>query len=153
MIIAFYKANHSGIAGIYNRLVKWWTHGKYSHVEILFKDGLCGSSSCMDGGVRFKQIDLDINKWDFVHVSYKLEPIARAWFDQHRGQKYDLLGNVHFIISLVAGEKRKWFCSEAVGAALGIREPWRLDPNTLAAILKSQPLQSGFFTPERHKNG
>ncbi|MFZ6773021.1 hypothetical protein ACO0LB_09945 [Undibacterium sp. SXout7W] len=152
MRIAFYAANHDGLPGIYNRLVKWWTRGRYSHVEILFTDGLCASSSFMDGGVRFKHIDLDIKKWEFITVPDELEPAARAWFEQHQGQKYDVLGNVHFILSIVVGEKRKWFCSEAVAAALGIREPWRFDPNRLAAILRSMPPEGGFFTTTKKKS-
>ena len=92
MIVAFYTANHKGLPGVYNRLVKWWERGRYSHCEILFSDGQCASSSFMDGGVRFKKIDFAIDKWDFVRVPDSLEAEARAWFEQHQGAKYDLLG-------------------------------------------------------------
>jgi len=139
MIIAFYKANHAGLPGLYNRAVKWWTNGPYSHCEILFSDGRCASSSYMDGGVRFKTMDLDIEKWDFIRVPDWLEDDARRWFTLHYGDRYDLLGNFHFLFGPVAGEKGKWFCSEAVAAALGFDDPWRYCPNTLAAVLRSIP--------------
>lgn len=145
MIIAFYKATHSGLPGIYNRGVRWWERGKYSHCELLFSDGICASSSYMDGGVRFKQIDLDITKWDFVHVPDHLESNARLWFVMHQGDRYDLMGNLHFIIGAIPNDKYKWFCSEAIAAALGIDEAWRFDPNALYAILKSQPPTGGFL--------
>lgn len=150
MIIAFYKATHSGLPGIYNRLVRWWTKGEYSHCEILFSDGICASSSYMDGGVRFKKIDLDITKWDFVRVPDELEVYARIWFITRQKDKYDLLGNLHFIIGAVPDDKNKWFCSEAVAAALRIKDPWRFNPNELAAILKSQPPSGGFSLGDRN---
>jgi hypothetical protein len=148
MIIAFYKSTHTGLPGIYNRLVRWWTKGIYSHCELLFSDGICASSSYMDGGVRFKQIDLDITKWDFVRVPDHLEVNARLWFKMHQGDRYDLLGNLHFVIGAVSDDKNKWFCSEAVASALGIKEAWRFSPNELAAILNSQPPTGGFLFGE-----
>ncbi len=137
MIIAFYKSTPKGIKGLYNRLVRWWCRGTYSHCEILFSDGLCASSSFMDGGVRFKQINLNPHHWDFIRVPDWLERDARVWFATYEGCKYDVLGNLHFVVGLVADDKRKWFCSEAVAAALGVTEPWRFDPNSLAALLHS----------------
>jgi hypothetical protein len=137
MYIAFYKATHSGLPGIYNRLVRWWTRGIYSHCEIVFGNGLCASASYMDGGVRFKQIDLAIAKWDFIRVPDWMKPAAHEWFARHVGEKYDLMGNLHFVVAAVPDDKDKWCCSEAVAAALGIEEPWRFDPNSLAALLHS----------------
>ena len=66
MQVAFYKGTRSGLSGLFNRLVRWWTRGPYSHCEVVFtdepsKDGgvLCGSSSKLDGGVRLKFVVLD----------------------------------------------------------------------------------------------
>lgn len=137
MHIAFYKANSPGLAGLYNRAVRWWTAGKYSHVELVFNDGMSASSSYRDGGVRFKRIQFDPEKWDCLIVSDKLESAARNWFAQHGGEAYDLLGNFHFVVSPVTGDKDKWFCSEAVAASLGLAEPWRYDPNSLYNVLNS----------------
>ena len=135
MQIAFYKGTHSGVPGLYNRLVRWWTKGPYSHVELVFSDGLCASSSHMDGGVRFKWIDLDPERWDVYELPAYLEPAARRWFEVHKGAGYDLLGNLHFVIPAVGHSKERYFCSEADAAALGFPDPWRYDPNTLASAI------------------
>lgn len=146
---AFYRGTHSGLPGVYNILTRWWTRSKYSHVELIFSTGRAASSSAMDGGVRTKLIDFTADKWDFVDLPAGLEQGARAWFDQHRGEKYDLLGNLHFVLAPVGDDKQKWFCSEAAAAAIGIPDPARFDPGTLYAALTflTQPASAGFFTP------
>jgi hypothetical protein len=147
---AFYKATHPGLPGVYNRLVRWWTRSTYSHVELVFPTGHAASSSYMDGGVRFKVIDFDPASWDFVELPRAFERQAWEWFEAHRGQPYDLLGNLHFVISPVADDKKKWFCSEAVAAALGMPDPWRFDPGALHAALSlfNQPAAAGFSLPQ-----
>lgn len=152
---AFYKGTHAGAPGIYNRLVRWWTRSPYSHVELIFFDGGPGavsqaaSSSYMDGGVRFKWFEFDPALWDFVDLPDALTLPALAWFDAHEGQGYDVLGNVHFVLAPVGDDKRKWFCSEAAAAALGMQDPARFDPGTLYAALSflNQPANAGFFSP------
>ena len=145
---AFYKSTHPGLPGVYNRLVRWWTRSPYSHVELVFGGGLAASSSAMDGGVRIKSIEFEPDKWDFVDLPEGLAQPALQWFGRHEGAAYDYLGNVHFVLSPVAGSKRKWFCSEAVAAALGIPDPGRFDPGTLHAALTflTKPASSGLFT-------
>ena len=61
----------------------------------------------------------------------------------------DVLGNLHFVLSAVGDDKDRWFCSEAVAAALGMPNPERFDPGTLHAALSfhNQPAAAGFFTP------
>jgi len=146
---AFYKGTHTGLPGIYNRLVRWWTRSQYSHVELVFHDRAAASSSNMDGGVRFKIIEFDPEKWDFIDLPFSLAPAAEGWFLKHIGDGYDLLGNVHFVLGAVGDDKDRWFCSEAVAAALGMPNPERFDPGTLHAALTylTQPATAGFFTP------
>lgn len=147
--VAFYKGTHAGLPGVYNRLVRWWTRSQYSHVELVFGAGQAASSSAMDGGVRFKPIQFDPALWDFVDVPEALAVRAWQWFEDHQGAGYDYLGNVHFVLSAVGDDKRRWFCSEAVAAALSMPNPERFDPGTLHAALKffTQPATAGFFTP------
>lgn len=146
---AFYKGTHAGPPGVYNRLVRWWTRSQYSHVELVFGADQAASSSAMDGGVRFKPIQFDPALWDFVDVPEALAVHAWQWFEDHQGAGYDYLGNLHFVLSAVGDDKRRWFCSEAVAAALGMPNPERFDPGTLHAALQffTQPAQAGFFTP------
>lgn len=134
---AFYKGTRPGISGLYNRIVRWWTRSEYSHCELVFSGGFSGSASFIDGGVRLKVIDFDPEKWDVIELPGDLEADAFIWFLDHRGANYDLLGNIHFIVSRVANSEKRWFCSEAIGAALGMTEAWRFDPASLAEIFRS----------------
>lgn len=136
MKAAFYKSTRPGLAGMYNRLVRWWEPGIYSHCELIFSDGMAASSSYADGGVRFKRIDFHPNNWDFIDLPGHLEPAARAWFEKHEGEKYDLRGNLRFALDFVHDDPNRAFCSKALGAALGMNEPWRFGPSGLAAVLK-----------------
>lgn len=149
MEAAFYKGTRPGLPGVYNRLVRWWTKGKYSHCEIVFGGNVCGSSSFMDGGVRLKQIEMDPAHWDFIDLPDKIEMQAMRWFCAHAGEKYDILGNLHFVIGGIGDDRNKWFCSEAIAAALNLTDPWRYDPAILFSTLQqlNQP-RAGFFTSE-----
>ncbi|MBA4009087.1 MAG: hypothetical protein C0486_09955 [Erythrobacter sp.] len=133
MRLAFYKGRRSGFAGLFDTAVRWWTRGPYSHVELVFPDGIAASSSNRDGGVRFKRIDFAADRWDFVEIGGD-EAAAEAWFDAHYGAGYDYLGLFGFVWRPEAGDNRRWFCSEAIAAALGYRDPWRFCPNTLAVV-------------------
>lgn len=142
MQIAFYKVNRPGVQGLFSRLVRWWTHGPYSHCELVLgtdREGLsrCGSSSYIDGGVRIKDIALDPAHWDVVEVQGNSARAAQ-WFLEHNGQGYDLLGLLFFVLRRRDGAADRWLCSESVAAALGWAEPWRFDPNTFAAAARSQ---------------
>ena len=61
--IAFYRAKHGTWI---DALVALFTWGKFSHVEIIFEDGLSISASPRDGGVRSKFIIFDADKWQFI---------------------------------------------------------------------------------------
>jgi hypothetical protein len=134
--IAFYKGTRPGVAGVYNRLVRSRGRGPYSHVELCFPGGWCASSSFADGGVRWKEMELGGDNWDFIELPIEWEPAARQWFVVHQGSKYDLWGNVHLTIGFVSDSADKYFCSEAIAAALLINEPWRMEPNALYQVVK-----------------
>lgn len=133
--VYFYHGTRPGIAGIYNRLVRWWDRSAYSHCEIAFSDGMAGSSSFEDGGVRLKPITFDPKNWDFVPLPAHLESRSRAWFEAHQGEKYDLLGNVHFVLALIRHTGQRWFCSEACAESLGFLESWRYKPSDLHSVV------------------
>ena len=135
MKLAFYKGTRKGLQGIYSRLARWVDSGPYSHCELVFNDGLSASASFIDGGVRFKHIDYKEDNWDVVELQGFDEDKARQWFEDHEGEKYDLLGNLRFIFFFVKPSNNKWFCSEAIAEALIISESWRLGPNGLYALM------------------
>jgi hypothetical protein len=137
MQASFYKGTRPGLQGIYSRAVRWIDRGPYSHCELVFSDGLSGSASYIDGGVRFKAIDYSQHPehWDFLDLPDAAEPYARDWFESRIGAPYDLMGNVRFVLPWVHDSEKGWFCSEAMAAALRLKEPWRFGPNGLAALL------------------
>jgi len=140
---AFYKGIRPGIAGIYSHAVQKWERGEYSHVELVFSDGMSASASFTDKGVRFKQIDYTkVEDWDFIELPAELEAGARQWFVDHDGEKYDLQGNFHLLIGFIPEDRNRKFCSEAAGYALGFPEAWRFGPNCLAAILRNPNLRA-----------
>lgn len=152
MRAAFYCGTRPGLAGIYNRVVRWWTRSEFSHVELVLSTGRSWSASFSDGGIRSKLIDFDTANWVVIDLPPALEQRAAAWFRAHRGAKYDLMGNLQFVLAPVPQSQRRWFCSEAVAAALGMPDPWRYGPGTLASALiyLTQPASAGFFiAPEK----
>lgn len=138
--VAFYKGRSHWI----DRLAAWWTRGAYSHCELVApganEDGsrMCVSSSPVDGGVRRKRILLDPRKWELVDLPVSDEAAGEAfqWFAERDGLKYDYLGLFGFVWRPYSGSRRRWFCSEALASALGFRDAWRFDPNTLYVVLK-----------------
>lgn len=141
MQLALYKGTRPGLAGVFNRAVRWWTNGPYSHCEIVLQalEGgmvLCASASNTDGGVRIKAIALDPDRWDLIDMPSADHFAVRKWFAQHDGQGYDFLGLAGFVLRRADGSKRRWYCSEACAAALDIPDPWRYCPNTLAAVVQ-----------------
>jgi hypothetical protein len=137
MKIVFYKGTRPFPQSLFNVGVRWWTGGIYSHCEIIFSNGLSASSSFIDGGVRFKTIDYDDKNWDFLQLKQENETKVMQWFVDHENQKYDVLNLFGFIWRRKDGFDKKWTCSEACASALGLKEPWRYDPNSLYSVLKS----------------
>ena len=144
MKIAFYKGTRTGLQGLVNRAIRWWTNGPYSHVELVFglagqteNIWLCASSSGIDGGVRFKAMSLSPERWDIVDIDdiFANRMVAADFFTRHEGALYDFWGIFGFVWRRAMGSSKRWFCSEAVAASLQIDDPWRFDPNTLYVII------------------
>lgn len=152
MRAAFYKGTRPGLQALYSHAVRIVDHGPYSHCEIEFSDGMSGSASWTDGGVRLKRIDYKPEHWDFLWLPDHLEPYARSWFECNAGVRYDLRGNLRFVLPLVPQDPNGWFCSEALGASLRWQEPERYGPSGAAAIVRTmypppRPASAGFLLP------
>ena len=137
MKVAFYKSTRPGLTGLYNRLVRGWECGPYSHCELILTGGIAASSSFADGGVRFKNIAFNPDRWDFIEVPWANERAARAWFLANEGKAYNTIGNLHFLVGFILWHDDKKFCSQAVLESLGIVDAWRFGPNAAAALLRS----------------
>lgn len=131
---ALYKGRMAGPAGAFNIATCTWLRGPYSHCEWSFSDGLCGSASLVDRGVRLKRITLTPDKWDVWPVCFEEAPV-REWFEEHEGDPYDLLGVAGHVARVLGHSKRSRFCAEAMAESIGLADPWRFDPCSLAAVL------------------
>ncbi|EEG24791.1 Uncharacterised protein [Eikenella corrodens] len=118
------------------------TRGRYSHCELAVRlpetaDGQeyeCYSASIRDGGVRWKRMPLPADKWDLIPLDdAMLHAHTVGLYLRTAGQGYDLPGAFGVVFGLPEN-RRRWFCSEWVGAALGLSESWRFSPNDLAVI-------------------
>lgn len=116
--LAFFRAS---AGGWFDRLIARFTRGPYSHVEIVFSDGMSFSSMAADRGVRFKQIRFSEltrqgrMKWDFLTVPCRpeQEAVLRAWCETQAGKKYDWRGMFTCrLFGKFRGADDDWFCSE-----------------------------------------
>lgn len=125
--VAFYK----GKGKIGNALVRWWTRSPYSHCEVVF-DGVCISSSVMDGGVRQKIIDLDSGHWDVTDVPWASRETVHAHWLATKGQPYgwgDLI--MSQVFNRGTDNTKAAFCSEWCAAALDIPRAVTYSPGAL----------------------
>lgn len=124
-------------------LTRVLTRGKYSHCEIAVRlpetaDGQeyeCYSASIRDKGVRMKTMPLPSAKWDLIALPDSVGERLHGLWEATQGQGYDLPGAFGVVFGLPEN-RRRWFCSEWVGKALGLPESWRFSPNDLAVIAR-----------------
>ena len=139
---AFYKSTRPGFLGLYNRAVRAFENGPYSHCELVFSDGDSASASFLDHGVRFTgktwphpAIDFANGNWDLISLPDSYELQARAFWQAHMSWSYDTRGNVRFLWPWGNRDsKLKLFCSEGLLASLGVSEAWRFGVNAAAAV-------------------
>ena len=145
--LALYKGRRDGsgwcvwCARATDWLTRILTRGRYSHCEIAVHEHpqasvyTCYSASIRDKGVRRKVMPLPSANWDLIPLPDSVDGRLKTLWSRTQGQGYDLLGAFGVIFGLPEN-RRRWFCSEWVGAALGLPESWRFSPNDLAAIFK-----------------
>ena len=147
--LALYKGRRDGsgwrvwCARVTDWLTRVLTRGQYSHCEIAMKlpendeTGAalydCYSASIRDGGVRWKRMPLPSAKWDLIALPDSVGERLHGLWHETQGQGYDLPGAFGVVFGL-RENRRRWFCSEWVGKALGLAESWRFSPNDLAVI-------------------
>lgn len=148
MYAAFYDGTRPGAAGLLNRVGRFFSHGPASHTEIVFSDGLSGSSE-PELGVRLKRITYTSGNWFFVELpgSY-YEPECRSWYERHRGVPYDYLGCLRFGLGVLGESPTRAFCTESNLLSVGIPEAWRFCPNGWLNLLKIQMVDSFATTRE-----
>ena len=80
-----------------------------------------------------KTMPLPSAKWDLIALPDSVGAQLHDLWQETKGQGYDLPGAFGVVFGLRENRKR-WFCSEWVGKALGLAESWRFSPNDLAVI-------------------
>lgn len=123
----------------FTKLICLWQGGDSAHCEVSIAraggKNLCISSSFVDGGVRQALITLSPDKWRIYEMQVDRAE-AERWYEAHKGQNYDILGLLGFIFRPMNGARRKWFCSEAAAAILGLLNPERYDLVLLESYCK-----------------
>ena len=138
-------AFHKGGKSFYERAIKLWTLGPYSHVEIIIDD--VSFSSVPGIGTRYLlSPQMAFGDWDYLDV--KMDSLERAhvwnWCMSEMGCGYDWKG-IFFaqILGLNRDDPEKWFCSEFCTRALQIGgyykdlTPDKMSPNSLYRYLKN----------------
>lgn len=127
-------AMYKGKGTIANKFIRWWTGSIYSHCELVV-DGVCYSSSLMDGGVRSKVINLDSGNWDVAELPWASDSEVVHYFLDTDHQKYGLMSLVvnQLFNRNVLGEAP--FCSEWCAAALGFPNPSTYSPSSLLDLV------------------
>lgn len=110
----------------------------------------CASSSGMDtipnwspirpgkkGGVRFKQININKDHWDFVELDKDPVEVATL-FKAMQGIPYDYVLVFSYLAWVLRQDRFAVNCSEICAMALSYEEPWRYDPCILMEIVKKE---------------
>jgi hypothetical protein len=150
MKLAFYKATKGNL---WDKLIGIWTRPNffnpfklgYSHVEIIYRDCLCFSSSPRDGGTRFKVINdlYTSGNWNIVDVkTYFNQEDIKVFCERQVGKKNDWLCIFFtFLIPFNFEEPNRWICSEIVGKfVFNLKRPSRYSPNKLFKYCKNNNL-------------
>jgi len=145
--LAFYKAfdKKNKYSNIIDKAIALYTHGPYSHVEIIIdnngKKEQWAADQSLDKVVKKKYVyNTDI--WDYKDVEVNNIDDIIAFLNYVKYDKYDYMGILGFIIP-VQDRSDEWFCSELASAVLKIGgyrlmwfiEPSSVSPNTLAGMV------------------
>lgn len=115
MKLAFYLAKYGNYT---DKIISYWTLGKYSHVEIVFSNKEWFSSSTRDGGTRFKKIGHS-DRWDYIQIpcDFHTEKQIYRWCETQVGKQYDWIGAFRIGFG-ISGNNDQWYCSEICSNAL-----------------------------------
>ncbi|NBI12627.1 enoyl-CoA hydratase [[Haemophilus] felis] len=150
-----YLAFYQGKGDWKDRLIRFFTKGKYSHCEIMVKRLVQWgqydyraeydfySSSPRDGGVRKITLQyLNAEHWYLMPIGLPEHKVT-AYFNRTSGAKYDWRGVLGLVLGL-RQKKNKFFCSEwCFNLIFECDEGWRFNPNQLAVILQNGELKNG----------
>lgn len=140
MYVVFFK----GPGNIFDKVIRWWTKGTYSHCELVFSDNTSFSADIKMFKTRFKKVTYCKDDWDIfeVNVTSEEEQTMRKFCEDEDGCWYDIVGILFTqFIPLSFENPWWWFCSE-VGVATFKQisefeeiEPFKCDPDKFYKLL------------------
>ena len=123
MRLVFYH----GPGDLMTYLIRLWTWSRYSHVELLFSDGM-GFSACGKEkvGGRFKPIHA-LTHYDVVQVEAD-EQDVRDWCEERVGHQFDFMGMLAVAFRIpIESKPGRWYCTriciealQSAGSLLGL---------------------------------
>ncbi len=134
--LAFYVAKNGNWV---DKLIAWYTHSQYSHVELIH-NGYWYSTSPRDLEVRRKTLRGKEGHWVYKDVEIDLL-FLEDFFFLTKGKKYDWLG-IAFSVGILYNlrysfhSKNRYFCSEFVATILKIERPDKYSPEKLYRYLE-----------------
>lgn len=140
MKLAFYKGPGDWIT----KAIRVLTRGPYSHVELVFTDGVrFAASGRMPKGVHFRYTPHG-EGWDYIAIaaSPDQERVARTFASVLVGSPFKWKGVFRFLCPLLGdGPNSHWYCSELIlwmlQRCFGMFEgvPLKISPNGLYTLL------------------
>lgn len=121
-------------------VIKLFTLSHWSHVAILDDEGYIYDSTLISGvrRIHFNEWREHYRELDFTIFPVKDRKLVYEFLNSQVGKRYDTLGIFSFILRKNYENKNKWFCSELVAHALGVKyKPWRLSPQFLSQFYKT----------------
>jgi hypothetical protein len=130
--------------GVGAALIKWFGHGKFSHVDCVLPDSgnLLGARADQLGkniksGVRVRPYGYTkkepVEKVE-IHCSDHQQQLFYAFMAKQLGKSYNRLGIVAFFFSTEWTTQGNWFCSQLVTAGLqaaGLLKELTVPPNKI----------------------
>ena len=142
--LASYRGGARGLSRLVGAAVRWVTRSEWSHCEIALGDAFAGAVPCvsasgMDGGVRVKTMRLDPSRWSLTPLPWVAPARAVGFLEAYGGAGYDWLGVARFAVPILVRSEhpRRWFCSEACAAIMGLDDPWRFTPADLEVMARA----------------
>lgn len=124
-----------------DKIIRLFTGKPYSHCELAVANGnkyLCYSSSPRDGGVRYKTMHLNEDKWDLIPITGLSVTQIAQFYDKTKGKKYDFIGAVGCVLPLRQKPSR-YYCSEwCYEVIFGQAPQFAVSPNQLARFLQGE---------------
>lgn len=117
MKLAFHKGT-----GILSRAIEYGTHSPYSHVELIFSDGMSFSARAeLSPAVNIIPFNAgsNPNEWDFIDLPARLnEPKIRAWAELQKGKGYDWGADFSFPLPFIKSDESKLMCASSCTMAI-----------------------------------